>query len=265
MPTAAENKARFQKLCQQSPDDQMEIFLKSFIFALGDNWKDLAKLNKEYRKYLEDSDPADRGKPDLNVVQASNFLQKHGLARSAQQRSDEIKDIDLDGNGRISFIEYLLLHYKAMVLSEYSKRTHTPPPKDIDNQCIGVIGVGDQLLDELFTLPMGLDPELEKAIEEFMAQKRAKEQKVKDLEVKAAAGGVKGLAAKNEIEQINNEDNTQTNKLELTLNAAKKKAGKESGEVALKKKLDAEAAEKKKQQDESKARLAAKASLWESK
>ena len=49
------------------------------------------------------------------------------------------------------------------------------------------------LLDELFTLPVGLDPELERAIEEFTAKKKQRESKMKDLNERAAAGGVKGL------------------------------------------------------------------------
>lgn len=85
--------------------------------------------------------------------------------RTAQQRKDEIRDIDLDQNDRIAYIEYLLLHYKGMILTEYYKRTKENPPHTLENNCIGVTGVGNQLLDELFTLPIGLDPELVKAIE----------------------------------------------------------------------------------------------------
>lgn len=63
-------------------------------------------------------------------------------------------------------------------------------------------------MDELFTLPIGLDPELEKAIEEFTATKKKQELKVKDLQERAAQGGVKGLAAKNELEQLEAQGNS---------------------------------------------------------
>jgi hypothetical protein len=46
---------------------------------------------------------------------AADFLQKHGKERTAIQRGQEIKDIDLDNNSRIAFIEYLLLHYKVII------------------------------------------------------------------------------------------------------------------------------------------------------
>src|SRR5688572_18497923 len=112
---------RFKELTAQPIDDQLELFLKSFIFALEDNWKTVVNLAKSFRNYLRDSGET----KDLNVVQAADFLQKNGLERTALQRKEELQDIDLDFDGRICFIEYLLLHYKVMILTEYYKRnTH---------------------------------------------------------------------------------------------------------------------------------------------
>jgi hypothetical protein len=42
------------------------------------------------------------------------------------------------------------------------------------------------------TMPGGLSPELEEAIEKFQGEKKARERKMKELEDKAEAGGVKG-------------------------------------------------------------------------
>jgi hypothetical protein len=149
----------------------------------------------EYNRYLQQTG---EGKADLNAAQASDFLQKHGKTRTAVERREELKDvrnsrtrnlrhseivayvfadtlfcpqIDLDKNDRICFIEYLLLAYKKMILEEYYKRTGEKCPHDLGNDAVGVTGVGAQLLDELFTLPEGLDPALAKAIEDFTASK----------------------------------------------------------------------------------------------
>jgi hypothetical protein len=258
--STADRVREFQALAEKEDDDQVEFFLKSFIFDLGDNWKEVMSLQKLFKKRLADSG---EGKKDLNPVMAADFLQKHGRERTALQRGQEIKDIDLDNNGRIAFIEYLLLHYKVMILEAYYKRTGTSHAFDLTRGGIGVVGVGPQLLDELFTLPMGLDPALAKAIEDFMAQKKARESKVRDLEGKAAAGGVRGLAAGNEIKQMESQDLTAMNKMEITLNAAKRRSGTASGDVALQERKKKEEDEAKAKADASKNRLKGMASKWE--
>lgn len=146
---------RFAKLCEASIEEQVEFFLKSFIFALGNNWKDVLSMSDKFRKYVRDGG---EGRMDLNPVQAADFLQKYGLTRTATQRMAELKDVDLNADNRISFIEYLLLHFKAMVLREYYERTKEPVEEDFSGGAIGLLGVGVKLLDQLFTQPVGLDP-----------------------------------------------------------------------------------------------------------
>jgi hypothetical protein len=112
-----------------------------------------------------------------------------GLTRTATQRTQEIKDIDLNADNRISFIEYMLLHYKAMILTyafhedmignglsneylmfnflfrEYYKRNGLRDEFDLSNGAVGVTGVGTKLLEELFTSAKGIDPAIEKVIQ----------------------------------------------------------------------------------------------------
>ena len=254
---------KFQDLVVKSVADQTEYFLKSFIFALGDDWKKLIELSKTFNKYLQEY-AQDDGQTDsaLDPSQAADFLQKNGKTRTAMQRRTEVRDIDIDNNDRITFIEYLLLHYKAMILEEYYKRIQETCPYDLSQDGVGVTGVGNALLDELFTLPAGLDPALEAAIEEFTATKKKREAEMKVLQDKASKGGVRGLAAKNELEQLEGQDLTETNRLELTLNAAKKRAAKKSGEEAVKERKQAEEAASRAQAEESRARLKARAALW---
>jgi hypothetical protein len=65
-----------------------------------------------------------------------------------------------------------------------------------------VIGVGDKLLEELFEPSFGVTTELTAAITEFIAKRHDKEQRVISLEARAAAGGVKGTVATNELNQL---------------------------------------------------------------
>jgi len=255
-----EDLKKFKELTSGDLDVQLEWFLKSFIFDLGDDWKNVMTLQKAFRKRLAD---AAEGKDDLNPVMAADFLQKNGLERTATQRKAEVQDIDLDKNDRIAFIEYLLLHYKAVILTAFYKRIGKPCPHDLSKGGIGVCGVGRLLLDELCTLPMGLDPALEKAIEEFMAKKRARETKVKDLEAKSAKGGVSGLTATNEIKQMESQDLTEMNRMEITLNAAKKRAATQSGDIALQEKKKKQEDEDKAKRDASRNKLKGMAAQWE--
>jgi hypothetical protein len=257
----AANQQKFKELTAKPIHDQVECFLKSFIFELGDDWKKINDLEKAFRKRLAD---ANEGKEDLNPIMAADFLQKNGLERTALQRKEEIKDIDLDNNDRIAFIEYLLLHFKVMVLQTFYKRLDKPCPYDLSKGGIGVVGVGPQLLDQLFTPPVGLDPELEAAIEAFTAQKRAREEKLKDLNAKVALGGVKGMAAQNEIKQMEAADMTDMNRVEITLTAAKKRAAKSSGDVALAKKKQQQEEEERAKREASRNKLKDMASRFES-
>jgi len=260
--TRDELNAKFIELCQKDLDSQSEFFLKSFIFDLGEEWSQIPKLLKKFRDYIK---VGGEGREDLNVVQASDFLQKNGLERTATQRSEEIRDVDLDQNQRISFVEYLLLHYKGMILHAYYKRTEQPPAEDLSKNGVGVVGVGSKLLDELFTLPVGLPPELEEAIAAFAEASKQRTAKLRDLEEKAALGGVKGKAAANELAQMNSQDVTADNRQAITLEAARKKAMKSSGEEALAQRKKKEEEEAKRKAEESKVKLKARAAMFEQK
>jgi hypothetical protein len=119
------------------------------------------------------------------------------------------------------------------------------------------------LLEELFTMPMGINPEIEEAIAAFMAEKRAKETKIGDLEAKAAVGGVKGLAAKNEIAQMLAADQTEENKTELTLKAAQRRASKYSAADQLAKQQKKEEDMVQQKRKMSRANLAQKAAMFQ--
>ena len=251
----------FDDVVTNDADSQCEFFLKSFIFALGDGWKDVPNLLKRFKKCAaetKDDTPAEM----LNHIQASDFLQKEGKTRTATQRKAELNDVDINNDGFICFTEYLLLHYKPMILVEYYKRYETEPEEDLSNDCIGLTNVGHKLVDELLTLPKGLNPAIEQALEEFTESKKAREKKIAALTEKAAAGGVKGMAAKQELVILESGDETELNRIEITLNAAKRKAGKHRGSAvpAANRKAEEDAAAKLKA--EKKAKMAAKMAMF---
>ena len=86
--------------------------------------------------------------------------------------------------------------------------------------------VGGKLVEELFTMPAGLSPQLEAALEAFAEDKKKREAKIKELTEKADKGGVKGMAAKQELRILESGDTTEMNRIELTLAAANRAATK---------------------------------------
>merc|ERR1712113_1383835 len=142
-------------------------------------------------------------------------------------------------------------------------------PHDLSSEGVGVTGVGLELLDELFHFPPGgLPAELKKALEDFFAAKRARQERMDSLREKSKLSGVKGLTAKNELLQMEAKDTTDMNRLEITLQAAKRKAIREgcgSSADALKAEKEKSKAEEKKKRLESRNRLAARAAMFESK
>lgn len=129
----AEHQSRFVQLCKTDSHNQAQTFLKSFIFDLGDDWKEVNKLCDEYNKYILLAQRDEEGVTDLNAAQASDFLQKHGKTRTGTQRKEELKDVDIDDDDRYTLIEYLLLHYKKMILESYYRRHKKTPPMDLSN------------------------------------------------------------------------------------------------------------------------------------
>lgn len=93
-PTGHSEKAneKFEEINSLDADAQCKFFLKSFIFALKDNWKEVPILLKEYKKQSEDTGDGS-GPPDsLNHIQAADFLQHHGKTRTASERKKELND-----------------------------------------------------------------------------------------------------------------------------------------------------------------------------
>jgi len=256
--------AEFDKINTSQPDQQCEVFLKSFIFALGDNWKDVPNLLKAFRKHASDTSSGANDET-MNHIQASDFLQKHGKTRTGSERKAELNDVDINNDGMISFAEYLLLHYKVMILTEFYKRYELEPEEDLSNDGIGVVNVGHKLVDELLTMPKGMSPQLEAAIESFTEEKKAREKKIAALQKKAEAGGVKGMAAKNELIILEQGDQTEINRLELTLMAAKRRANRRRGSQILEEQKKKAEEELKKKHAEQRARMAAKRAMFEKK
>lgn len=227
-------KKRFLELTNSPLESQLEFFLKRYILLLGQNWTDVQNLANSFEKYTE----ARNDSQDLNVTEAADFLQKNGKTRTAQERKEELKDIDLDNNGRIAFIEYLLLHYKVMILTDFYEAKGKAVPLDIKNSKdgIGITGVGDIILEALFTFGKDIDPEIEKAIENIMKEKKERDEKMENLRKVVendSKSQVQRMKAKHELMKIQNEDTSGGNVALIKLMAGRKRVEKKSKKAKI--------------------------------
>jgi hypothetical protein len=256
--TSSPWRAKFHDLAKQSIDEQARVFEHRFVFSLGDRYKEVQDLKLKFLDALKHDD----GKDSLSPAAAAGFLQSLGRTRTAMQRNAELKDVDMDGDGRTSFIEYLLLHFKIMILEEFFKRKSMAPDVEMGNDGVGLTGVGDRLIEELFAVPAGLDPELEKLMEEFSIQHKKREDEIKELEALIAEGGVKGMAAKTKLTSLQQEDQTAMHAVEAKIAAAIKKARKKA-EEEVKKKHNEEDSKKKEEEEHRKMGLGARKAGFE--
>eukprot|EP01098_Paradermamoeba_levis_P010276 TRINITY_DN4320_c0_g1_i1.p1 TRINITY_DN4320_c0_g1~~TRINITY_DN4320_c0_g1_i1.p1 ORF type:complete len:262 (-),score=137.48 TRINITY_DN4320_c0_g1_i1:90-875(-) len=244
---------RYTEVVSHSIEEQAKFFLRAFVLDFQGNFEEVLDLAQEFSKFA----PKEGVVRELDEVQAHVFLEKRGETMTVKELRDQIKEIDLDKNHKVAFVEYALFRYK-------------------------------KTLAQLFTPPAGASPEalaaLEKAIEDYqktLETRKARDEKMAHLAEIAKQGGVKGKAAQNELEQMQKQDQLEQNKKEVLSAAAKRKAQKaveesdyasKQREVALKAEQERLEAEKKKKEEEearkkaeSRERLKAKASLWDNK
>jgi len=210
-------RAKFSDLHKLSSAEQRDFFIKRFILALDDQYSDVMDLWTKF-------DTKAKGGIDLDLAGASDFLQKTGKTRTATQVKGELKDVDIDGTGRITFIAYILIHYKIMILTSYYNRNGVEPEVELKGDGVGLVGVGDQLILELYSPPLGMDPELEKMMRDFAVHKKTREAKIAELEAIIAQGGVKAMATKAELDKLTSENTSDLNHLEAKIKASTKKA-----------------------------------------
>jgi len=239
-------------LTAKSVDEQAHAFLHAFVVEFQGKFEDILNFAFEFKKFLK------TGENDLDELQAHVYLEKRGQTMTVKDFRQAIMDIDLDQNHRVAFIEFALFQFKKTLKDLFA------PPKNIPPELLAA-------LDDAI-----------KQYEAVLAKKAAKEAKIAQLEATIALGGVKGKAAQNELAQMLAADKLEENRAEISSAYNKRKAeGALSDEKALSERAEKERAEalrqeqerlaadkakkdeeERKKKEDSRARLAAKSSLW---
>jgi hypothetical protein len=234
------DKAEWDQIVSRPVDGQADAFLKAFIEEFQGKVEVVLDIAEKFKKFLLRKDDV-----DLAENEAHYFLEKLGEPVTVKTLRDFLKDIDLDNNRRLSFLEYALYKFPHSA-TEFFVGLRTVRPG------------GSEALDRAIA-----------AYRAVLKQKADRESKMEDLRKEAAKGGVKGKTAGATLAQMEQEDQLAMNKAEITAAASKRKAEKEAKDdphtlemkrIAQKKKEEDD--EKKKKADDSRARLAAKAAAF---
>jgi len=251
----ADLKAKWGEIVSKPVDDQVKFFLRAFVLDFQGKFDvvlDIAESFKNFKEGIEESER--KNIKELGEFECHVFLEKRGETLTVRDLRENLKaEIRLDPHHNVALMEYLLWKYQKNL-----HQLFTPPPEG--------------------SVPAHLLEALDRAIEahnQAVQAERERQRKIKEL---ADAEGT----SKNELER--HHVNKQKQELEgqefgaafAALQARKKKR---EAEEALKnaekvdpyqeeqKRLAAEKArkeeEERKRREESRAKLKAKASLWQ--
>ena len=223
-------------------DEQANVFLKSFVLDFaGSKFEEVLDIASQFKKFIL---PNAASQCDLEEALAHQFLEKRGETITAAALRDQLRIVTPDNHHRLSFLEYGLFKFNK-----------TP----------------ENFFTELRNPNRGGGEALRQAIEAYRAVLKVREDRearMEELDRQAAAGGVKGMAAKNQLAQMRDEDQLALNKAEITSAANKRKAERnavdpfEEEQKRMVADKVAREADEKKQRDEARGRLAARAAMF---
>eukprot|EP00045_Choanoeca_perplexa_P003353 m.30002 g.30002 ORF g.30002 m.30002 type:complete len:251 (+) comp11997_c0_seq1:112-864(+) len=241
--TPEEIKTLFAEVSETSIDAQAKFFLRAFVTEFSGNFEEVLDLAEEFKKFAPESDTDVR---ELAEDQAHLFLERRGETLTVKELRDALKEIDLDSNNHVSFIEFALYKYKFSVAQLFEEKDH-------------------QIEHLLKALEEAID-----LYQETLHAKQARDAKMAELEALSEQGGVKGMRAKAELEAMKNEDELERNKREIKA-AAKQRAAQRAvdngdpfaeEEKRLQAERKAKEEEEKRKREESRKRLADRAKLF---
>lgn len=198
--TPDELKSKFAEVTALGIADQCKYFLREFVVEFSGQFQEVLDLSEEFKGYAPEG-----GKDDvreLDQAQAHLFLEKRGETMTATALRDALKDIDLDSNSKVSFIEYCLFNYKKSLQELFEEKP-------------------GNLADLIAKLDAAIDLH-----EEVQERRRSDEAEMKKLEALAGGSGVKAAKAKVELEGMRARSHTGQNMAEVRAAFKKRQAEK---------------------------------------
>jgi len=196
------------------------------FWGQGINTDEAAKVWDYVKKFIElDMMSTERKGAqgnELDQFWSAKFLEDCDKAMTALSRKDALKKIDLDSNGKMSTIEYLVWKYNKGLEETVNAPQGTSPELEAAQRSLERLQV---------TLK-----ELQAAVDELKKQEDEYNKKINDLTAKstdASASMVNRSKAANELAQVKAEDPLPLRKAKITQEAAVRKVEKEMKEIRV--------------------------------
>ena len=181
------NASRFAEVVAKSIDEQARFFLERYMDEFTGRWEEVLDQAEEFRKF--DINERDG---ELQEQEFLMYLEKRGEAMTPIQLRETFKDIDVDHNKGVAFIELLLWRFHKQVDDLLTEPEH-PLPHDL-------------------AIKINADIAVYQGVQE---SERARYEKIQNLQALVEIGGAKGLAAKAELDQLRTEDTLARNKAKV--------------------------------------------------
>lgn len=194
--------AKFADLTKQSMLDQAKFFLREFVFEVSsseDGFEGVLKLCEEFAGFSP-SKTTDTNE-ELEEHTFHLFLERRGETKTVKEVRDAMKEIDLDSNLKISFIELCLFRFKKTIAELFA-------PKTVDPRLLAE-------LNEAIAL-----------FEEVMRARQEEEDTMAALAKEAEGSGVKAMKAKMQLESMRVRSQTGQNIAEVRAAFKKRQAEK---------------------------------------
>eukprot|EP01115_Flamella_aegyptia_P001126 TRINITY_DN117527_c0_g1_i1.p1 TRINITY_DN117527_c0_g1~~TRINITY_DN117527_c0_g1_i1.p1 ORF type:complete len:259 (-),score=96.82 TRINITY_DN117527_c0_g1_i1:145-900(-) len=242
-------------LTTKNTDEQVKFFLRAFVMEFQGNFEAVLDIAEEWKGYFKtEEDRAEKG--DLGEFDCHLFLEKRGETLTVRSLRENLKtEIQLSAHHNVAFVEYLLWKYQKTLAELFAPVVEGAVPAELLQQ-------------------------FNEAVEAYLAAKEAERQReVEIAKLKETANNNNNkvtLQSYQAAKKVNELEGMEFAQAFQRMKALKKKKEAEKALAEAKpidpyeeeqKRLEQERlrkeAEEKKKREESKARLKARASLWQ--
>jgi len=195
---------KFEKYVTKPHKQQAQAFLNAYWTETSSSAETVWEWTHMFIEI--DSEHKEEG-INLDEFQAHRFVEKLGRTMTVVEFREHMKKLDLNFDKKVSIIEYLCFHFGTSPTQFVERNPPLDPPTNTNEALM----------------------KAQQALNAVQVEINKVESKKVELSAIAEGGGVKGMKAKNELEQLQNADNTELNKAFLTAEAAVRKAAQGGG------------------------------------